>query len=116
MIELIQKSDTGLIKDLELRHCIEQRLSHLPFDFKYPEYGYFCIIESASELYRSMKFAYGDVPLIEDFFEYLELVEEDESCFEAVLVLTQDFGVSLIVKKLLLAPPDIEKLREYKEY
>lgn len=115
MKQLIKQIDAALIDDLELRHCIERRLSMLPVEFIYPDHGYFVVIESASELYRPMALSYGDMPLVEDPLDYLELVEEDEECFDVVLVLHADFGIELIIKKSLLSPIDADRLRTFKE-
>lgn len=116
MIELTEKSDTILIDNLDLRHCVENRMARLPGDFLYPQYGYFCVLENVNELYAPLHFSYGDVSRVDDLFEYIELVEEDETCFEIVTVLTQDFGVSIIAPKALLSPSVQDQLRLFKEY
>ena len=116
MIELIQQVDTSRIEDLDLRHCVEGRLHLLPADFIYPEYGYFIVLESVSELYHPLALSYGDTPLVERPLDYVELVEEDEECFDVVLLLHADFGVELIIKKSLLSPIEADRLRRFKEF
>ena len=115
MQELIQKEDVALVNDLAVRLCVERRLEALPSDFVYPDYGYLCMIEDEKELFAPLFLSYGDVRLVEDIFERIEIVEEDEDCFDVVLVLHADFGIELIIPKHLLSTSVRNRLRAYKE-
>lgn len=115
MKELIQKADIESIDDAVIQQCVARRLEALPVDFVYPDYGYLCVIEDEQELFARLSLSYGDVSVVEDIFERIEIVEEEEDCFDVVLLLHADFGIELIIPKHLLSTSVRNRLRAYKE-
>ena len=116
MIEILKPQDVNHVHDLKLQHYLDYAFKRLPKDFKYPEYGYFVIIESETELQTNpIQLTHCTIPSLQThFFDYVELVEEQEGVLEIVLILESDFGISLIIKKELLSEALLNRLQKYK--
>lgn len=100
MIPIYSKNDVALVEDKILRDGLLKEFERLPDDYKYPEYGYFIVIESLEELQHPIPLKYcSQTYTPQPLSDYVEMVEEFEGYSQIVCVLEADFGVSLFVKK-----------------
>ena len=109
MIEILNKSDIVKVSNKEFVDYLQYSFNRLPSDFEYPSFGYFVIIESFDELENNIQLKNHKLPPItnSDFFElYYELYEIRDNILEIVLLLDNDFGISLIMDKNII-PNDI---------
>lgn len=115
MIELLSKSDVSLIANSALKEYAIYSFDRLPSDYIYPDYGYFIIIEHFEELLLNpLPFTKCKLPSITDgLFDYIELVEQKCGILEIVILVDNDFGVSLILKLKIIPNEILDKLLEY---
>jgi len=115
MIELLNKGDVSLIKNPALKEYAIYSFDRLPSDFVYPEYGYFIIIEHFDELLKSpLLFSKCQLPSFNDgLFEHIELIEQKGDVLEIVILVDNDFGVSLILESKIVPKEILNKLRQY---
>lgn len=115
MIELLSKSDVNLIANPALKEYALFSFERLPSDYIYPDYGYFIVIENFEELLLNpLPFSKCKLPSINDgIFDYIELVEQKEGILEVVILVDNDFGVSLILESKILPQVILDKLLEY---
>lgn len=108
MIEILNKSQVKNIEDEELRAYLDYSFSRLPTDYKYPDYGYFVIVESFNELLEdSIKLSTFTLPSFKnDLLESINMVEINENIVEILVLVDNDINISLIIKKDLIAPAD----------
>jgi hypothetical protein len=115
MIEILQRDDYSQVQDEKLKSYLTYSFQRLPKDFQYPEYGYFVIIEDIKEIEKPLTLTtYIISPLQIEFFEYVELVEEKDGVVEIVLLLDNDFGVSLMIRRDILDDGLYQQLCLYK--
>ena len=106
MIHIHSQEDIKLVKSEVIQEGLRKEFKRLPSDFKYPEYGYFIVIESADELKRPIALKHGDLEFTPDNLDNcIEMVEEFEGYAQIVCVLYEDFGVSLFILKDKYSPP-----------
>lgn len=115
MIELLSKSDVSLIANPALKEYALFSFERLPSDYIYPDYGYFIVIENFEELlHNPLPFLKCKLPSINDgLFDYVELVEQKEGIFEVVILVDNDFGISLILESKILPNEILDKLLQY---
>ena len=115
MIELLSKSDVNLIANPALKEYALYSFERLPSDYIYPDYGYFIVIEYFEELLQNpLPFSKCKLPSINDgLFDYIELVEQKEGILEIVILVDNDFGVSLILESKIIPKATLSKLLEY---
>jgi hypothetical protein len=115
MIELLNKGDVSLIKNPALKEYTLYSFDRLPSDFVYPEYGYFIIIEQFDELLNSpLPLSKCRLPSFNDgLFHYIELIEQKENVLEIVILVDNDFGVSLILESKIVPTEILDKLLQY---
>lgn len=115
MIELLEKGDVSLIHNPALKEYATYSFERLPSDFVYPEYGYFIIIEHFDELLQNpLPFSKCKLPSLNDgLFEYIELVEQKGDILEIVILVNNDFGVSLILESKIVPKEILDKLLQY---
>lgn len=108
MVEILSKDDIQKV-DAVLQEYLEYSFARLYEGYQYPEYGYFIVIEKFQELLHPLNIKEYHIPSISNaafFKRYIELVEIHKGIVEIVLLLDNDFGVSLIMKEAIL-PADI---------
>jgi hypothetical protein len=115
MIELLNKGDISLIKNPALKEYAIYSFDRLPSDFVYPEHGYFIIIEHFDELLKNpLPFSKCQLPSFNDsLFEHIELIEQKENVMEIVILVDNDFGVSLILESKIVSKEILDKLLQY---
>lgn len=115
MIELLSKSDVNLIANPALKDYALFSFERLPSDYIYPDYGYFIVIENFEELlHNPLPLSKCKLPSINDgLFDYIELVEQKEGILEIVILVDNDFGVSLILESKIIPIEILDKLLEY---
>ena len=98
MIEILSKADVEKISDPVLRAGVMKEFDRLPDDYKYPDYGYFIVIEKLEGLTDPVELnsilAKHTARSLKDC---LELIEEHEGYYQVLLILHADFGLSLFV-------------------
>ncbi len=115
MIELLNKGDVSLIKNPALKEYAIYSFDRLPSDFVYPNYGYFIIIEHFDELLKNpLPFTKCQLPSFNDgLLNYMELVELKEGILEVLILVDNDFGVSLILESKIVPTESLDKLLQY---
>lgn len=115
MIELLNKGDVSLIMNPALKEYATYSFERLPSDFVYPEYGYFIIIEHFDELLQNpLPFSKCKLPSFNDgLLDYIELVEQKGDILEIVILVNNDFGVSLILESKIAPKEILDKLLQY---
>lgn len=111
MIEILSKTDVEKISDPVLRAGVLKEFDRLPDDYKYPEYGYFIVIERLEELtdpveLNSILAKYTTRSLV----NCLELTEGFDGYFQILLILDADFGLSLFVREKTLCFVQLSEL------
>ena len=115
MIELLAKRDVSLIANPALKEYTLFSFKRLPSDYIYPDYGYFIVFEHFEELLQNpLPFSKCKLPSINDgLFDYVELVEQKEGILEVVILVDNDFGVSLILESKIIPKEILDKLLQY---
>lgn len=115
MIEILNKSQVKNIEDEELRAYLEYSFSRLPRDYKYPDYGYFVIVESFNELLEDfIKLSKFTLPSFKnDLFESINMVEINENIAEILVLVDNDINISFIIKKELIPQNYLEQILLY---
>ena len=115
MIELLNKGDVSLIKNPALKEYATYSFERLPSDFVYPDHGYFIIIEQFDELLQNpLPFSKCKLPSFNDgLLDYIELVEQKEDILEVLVLVDNDFGVSLILESRIVPKEILDKLLQY---
>lgn len=111
IIEILEQEDVLRVEDELLRKYLEYSLERLPEGFDYynhvREYGYFCVVTTLEDLSKEMELRYCTLLSIknEKFWDYVELVEMNESYADVIEVLVRvdtDTTMSLIFRKSLV--------------
>lgn len=115
MIELLNQGDVSLINTPALKEYALYSFDRLPSDFVYPEHGYFIIIEHFDELLQNpLPFSKCQLPSFNDgLLNYIELVEQKVDVLEIVILVDNDFGVSLILESKIVPAEILDKLLQY---
>ena len=86
----------------------------LSVDFKYPDYGYFIVIEKLEELTDPVELEAIILEHTErSVVDCLELIEEHEGYCQVLLILHADFGLSLFVSEKIISFIQIKKMFEF---
>ena len=98
MIPINNKKDVELVSNPVLRAGLYTEFSRLPKDFRYPDYGYFIVLETPQELtelkaLEKIKGHYTKEP----YTDYIEMIEPFDKYAQVVCILDADFGVSRFV-------------------
>ncbi len=112
MIEILSKKDIEKVDD-DFKEYLHYSFARLPSDYKYPEFGYFVVIEKYEDLTKPIQLKHHKLPslLDKDFFDtYLELVELKDNIIEIVTLLDSEFGIALIMKQQILPSKIFKKL------
>lgn len=113
MVEILAWEDIEKIQDPQVKKYLEytkQKVSrHLkPWNFK--DWGYWVVIEQKEELEKPfISTKYTLPPLKESLIDNLELYEKKDGVCELLLMLDNDFGISLVMKEEFLKKIDIGK-------
>lgn len=105
MVEILKFDDVDKIEDIELKKYAQYSLDRLPDDYCYPEYGYFIIIENLDEIegYKT-KFTNFTLPSFENgLLDMIEIVEHKANIVEIVILIDNDFSVSLIMYQSIIS-------------
>ena len=98
MIEIRSKDDISKVSDPVLVAGLNKEFDRLPDDYKYPEYGYFIVIEKLEDLTNPVELnAIISQYTAHSIEDCLELIEESRGYYQVLLILHADFGVSLFV-------------------
>ena len=111
MIPIKRRKDIALVSNPVLQAGLRKEFDRLPKEFKYPDYGYFIVLETPAELkhlkvLESIKGHYTKEP----YTDYVEMIEPFDRYAQVVCVLDADFGVSLFVSEELLPIEQLEVL------
>ena len=111
MIPILSKMDVELVDDPVIQGALLKEFSRLPNDYRYPEYGYFIVIESIHDLTDPIEVDLClDTQASLTLFESIEMIEEFEGYFQVVLILEAEFGVSLFVKDDIATFNELQEL------
>lgn len=122
IIEILQKEDVLRVEDELLRKYLEYSLERLPEGFDYynhvREYGYFCVVTTLEDLSKEMELRYRTLLSIknEEFWDYVELVEMNESYADVIEVLVRvdtDITMSLIFRKSLVDDTFLDRVSDF---
>ena len=110
MIHINCIEDIELVDDKILQEGLRKEFERLPDDFKYPEYGYFIVIESFEELKHTIPLKHGDLNQIDlPLNNWIELIEEFDGYMQIVCILFADFGISLFVSDTIATYSQLEE-------
>lgn len=103
MIPINNKKDVGLVSNPVLRAGLYKEFERLPKEFRYPDFGYFIVLETFKELeelkaLENIKGHYTKAP----YTNYIEMIELFDKYAQVVCLLDADFGVSLFVSEELM--------------
>jgi len=111
VIQILSKRDIAKVSDPVLVAGITEEFDRLSPDFKYPDYGYFIVIEKVEELTDPIEI---EAIVLEHtarpFTDCLELIEEHEGYCQVLLILHADFGLSLFVSEELISSKQLKAL------
>jgi len=111
MIQILSKDDVSKVSDPVLVAGVSKEFERLPDDYKYPDYGYFIVIEELEELTNPVELnAIISQHTARSLEDYLELIEEHECYCQVLLILHADFGISLFVSDKLISIEQLEVL------
>lgn len=113
MIHINSIEDIELVKDKILQEGLRKEFKRLPNNFKYPEYGYFIVIESLEELKHTISLKHGDLHNIDlPINDSIEMIEQFDGYSQIVCILYTDFGVSLFISNTRASYRELEELFE----
>ena len=103
MIPITSRKDIALVNNPVLQAGLQKEFDRLPKEFRYPDYGYFIVLETPEELehlkvLENIKDHYTKEP----YTDYIEMIEPFDKYAQIVCVLDADFGVSLFVSHELM--------------
>ena len=79
MIPILCLDDVELVEDEVIKQGLLKEFARLPDDYKYPEYGYFIVIESAEELEQPIPLVYGSQSFVpQPISDWVEMVSDAE--------------------------------------
>lgn len=115
MIEVLSKNDVSNISNEKSRDFLISCFDRLPKEFFYPKDGYFILVEDFNELlFESIKIGNVVLPSFENgLYEYISMVEVENDYMEILLLLDNDFGVSLILLKNTIPNTHNEELKKF---
>ena len=105
MIQILSKKDLSLIQDIDVVKCMEKQFARLEGFVDYPTEAYFIYLESIDELQQPIVIKRNGVDVIYPPLQrYVEMVETHHGIYEIVLILHNDFGISLFINSKNLTP------------
>lgn len=111
MIHIKSIQDIKLVKNDVIKRGLENEFNRLPNDFKYPEYGYFIVIENLDELLEDISLRNNNSDILYQLLiESIEMIEKFDGYFQIVCILDNDFGVSLFVDDKIISVNEFNKL------
>ena len=111
MIQILSKDDVSKVSDPVLVAGITKEFNRLPNDYKYPDYGYFIVIEKLEELTNPVELnSIISQHTARSFVHCVELIEEFTDYYQVLLILHADFGVSLFVSAETIALVQLKEL------
>lgn len=115
MIPIHSIRDVAQVKDPVLRNGLHKEFERLPESFRYPEFGFFIIVETPEELAELNVLAQiKDHFTLPPYTDYIEMIEPFRGYSQIVCLLDADFGVSLFVSEELMPLKQVEALLEDK--